>query len=122
MPANSESVTALFRAEPLSHFCAELLAALGTPEDHARIVGDSLVAANIRGVDSHGIQMLSVYIQPVRAGGVNVTATGRVTKEDGVCLHYFGDNGFGQVVSYRCTAHSIRIADALDASAVVAKQ
>jgi LDH2 family malate/lactate/ureidoglycolate dehydrogenase len=120
IPSNPQPVTALFLAERLSHFCAELLVSLGTPEGHARIVSDSLVAANVRGVDSHGIQMLAVYIQQVRAGGVNVTAAGRVTKEDGVCLHYFGDNGFGQVVADRCTDHSIRIARALGVSVVVA--
>jgi len=120
VPSNPEPVTAQFPAESLSRFCAELLVALGTPEGHARIVGESLVAANVRGVDSHGIQMLAVYVQQVRAGGVNVTAAGRVTSEDGVCLHYFGDNGFGQVVADRCTDHSIRIAKALGVSVVVA--
>ena len=120
MQPKPEPITALFRAEPLSQYCAELLMSLGTPEGHARIVGDSLVAANLRGVDSHGIQMLAVYIQQVRAGGVKVAAAGQVTKEDGVCLHYYGDNGFGQVVSDRCTDHSIRIAGALGVSVVVA--
>lgn len=120
MQPNSAPTTATFLAEPLSHFCAELLVSLGTPEGHARIVSDTLVAANMRGVDSHGIQMLSVYIQQVRAEGVDVTAAGRVTKEDGVCLHYCGDNGFGQVVADRCTDHSIRLAGALGVSVVVA--
>lgn len=120
MQPTPHPITARFSAESLSEFCAALLVALGTPKGHARIVGESLVAANVRGVDSHGIQMLSVYIQQVRAGGVNVAAEGRVTKEDGVCLHYFGDNGFGQVVADRCTDHSIRLTRALGVSVVVA--
>ena len=120
MPSRPERITVTVFADPLSRFCREILAALGTPESHARVVGDSLVAANVRGVDSHGIQMLATYIQQVRAGGVNVAAAGHVTKEDGVCLHYCGDNGFGQVVSDRCTDHSIRIGRALGVSVVVA--
>lgn len=120
MPKPPDPVTAVFSAQSLSQFCTDLLVALGTPAGHARIVGETLVAANVRGVDSHGIQMLSVYIQQVRAGGVNVAAAGHVTREDGVCLHYCGDNGFGQVVSDRCTDHSIRIAHALGVSVVVA--
>ena len=120
MPLSSEKIMAPFRAEPLRQFCAELLVALGTPGAHARVVADSLVAANLRGVDSHGIQMLSVYAQQIRVGGVNVAAAGRVTKEDGVCLHYDGDNGLGQVVADRCTDHSIRLARALGVSVVVA--
>ena len=120
MPPAPEKISVTFAAEPLGEFCAALLIALGTPQDHARLVTDSLVAANLRGVDSHGVQLLTTYIQQVRAGGVNVAAAGRVTKEDGVCLHYTGDNGFGQVVADRCTDHSIRLARALGVSVVVA--
>jgi LDH2 family malate/lactate/ureidoglycolate dehydrogenase len=120
MSPSPEIVTALFHAEPLRVFCRQLLVALGTPESYARVVGDSLVAANVRGVDSHGIQMLATYLQQLRAGGINVTAAGRVTREDGVCLHYHGENGLGQVVADQCTDHSIRIAKALGVSVVVA--
>ncbi len=120
MPTPPENITATFHAEPLSQFCQELLVALGTPGPHARVVCDSLVAANLRGVDSHGIQMLSVYIQQLRAGGINVPASGQVEKEDGVCLRYNGENGLGQVVADRCTDHSIRIAKSLGVSVVVA--
>ena len=87
MLSNPAPPTAQFLAEPLRQFCTELLVSLGTPAGHARIVSDSLVAANVRGVDSHGIQMLAVYIQQVRAGGVNVAAAGRVT------IHAFAPPG-----------------------------
>ena len=119
MPTPTDPVTATFRAEPLRLFCRQLLMALGTAESHARIVGDSLVAANLRGVDSHGIQMLLVYIQQLRAGGINVPAAGRVVKEDGVFLRYDGENGLGQVVAECCTDHSIRIAQSHGISVVV---
>ena len=120
-PTNAaESVTVVLSAEALRTLCRQLLQALGTSEPHARIVGDSLVAANLRGVDSHGIQMLATYIQQLRAGGINVPAAGRVVKEDGVCLRYDGENGLGQVVADQCTDHSIRIARALGVSVVVA--
>lgn len=107
-------------AAALTGFCRSLLTALGTPEAHAKIVADSLVEANLRGVDSHGVQMLATYIQQIRAGGIEVEAEGHVEREDGVCLRYHGDNGLGQVVADRCTDHSIRIAHALGVSVVVA--
>jgi LDH2 family malate/lactate/ureidoglycolate dehydrogenase len=120
MPTPPPALTATFRSAPLSLFCQDLLVALDAPASHARIVGDSLVGANLRGVDSHGIQMLAVYIQQLRAGGINVKASGQVEREDGVCLRYHGENGLGQVVADRCTDHSIRIAKALGVSVVVA--
>jgi LDH2 family malate/lactate/ureidoglycolate dehydrogenase len=107
---SSDPITVTFSAEALRLFCRQLLMTLGTSEPHARVVGDSLVAANLRGVDSHGIQMLLVYIQQLRAGGINVSAAGRVESEDGVFLRYNGENGLGQVVSEQCTDHAIRIA------------
>ena len=113
-------VTILLPAETLRSFCRQLLEVLGVSGPHARIVVDSLVAANVRGVDSHGIQMLATYIQQLRAGGINVPAAGRVVREDGVCLRYDGENGLGQVVADQCTDHSIRIARALGVSVVVA--
>ncbi len=117
---SSEPVTVIRHAEPLRVFCRQLLQSLGAAESHARIVADSLVAANLRAVDSHGIQMLLVYIQQLRAGGINVPAAGRVEQEDGVCLRYNGENGLGQVVAGHCTDHAIRIARSLGVAVVVA--
>jgi len=116
----AEPVTVILSAESLRAFCRELLQSLGTAETHARIVSDSLVAANLRGVDSHGIQMLATYIQQVRAGGIDVSAAGRIVREDGVCLRYHGGNGLGQVIAERCTDHAIRIARELGVAVVVA--
>ena len=119
MTQSSFSRTTMIFAEPLRFFGRDLLVALKTPEPHARVVSDSLVAANLRGVDSHGIQMILTYIQQLRAGGINVSAIGHVVREDGVCLRYEGDNGLGQVVADRCTDHVIRIARTLGVSVVV---
>ena len=113
MSSSSDSPTVNYSAETLRVFCRQLLIALGTADAHARIVVDSLVGANLRGVDSHGIQMLATYIQQLRAGGINIPAAGRVVREDGVCLRYDGQNGLGQVVAEQCTDHAIRIARAL---------
>ncbi len=114
-------MTVLLSAEDLQSLCRQLLQALGVAETHARIVGDSLVAANLRGVDSHGIQMLATYIQQLRARAASMCRppAGHVVREDGVCLRYDGENGLGQVVADCCTDHAIRIAHALGVAVVV---
>ncbi len=53
----------LIRAEALSSFAESILAALNVPERKARLVASSLVEANLRGVDSHGIQLLPYYVE-----------------------------------------------------------
>ncbi len=118
-PPSAEPVTVILSAESLRAFGRELLQSLGTSESHARIVSDSLVAANLRGADSHGIQMLATYIQQLRAGGINLPAVGHVVREDGVCLRYHGENGLGQVVAEHGTDHAIRIARSLGVAVVV---
>jgi LDH2 family malate/lactate/ureidoglycolate dehydrogenase len=114
-----DPLTVSFDAESLRRFCRQLLMALGTAEAHAQVVGDSFVAAKARGVDSHGIQMLLVYIQQLRAGGINVPASGHVVSENGAFLRYDGENALGQVVADRCTDHAIRIARTHGISIVV---
>ena len=51
----------------------------------AALVADSLVASNLRAVDSHGVQLLGFYIEQIRAGNFDVHARGsrRVASELG---------------------------------------
>ena len=113
--------TQLYSDRTLRDYCRSLLQALGVPEGHARVVCDSLVEANVRGVDSHGIQMLSTYISQVKAGGVKVGAVGRVVAESGVCLTYDGENGLGQVIADICADHAVRLVKSAGMAMVVAR-
>src|SRR6476646_66221 len=98
----------LIRAEVLSDFAAAILESIGVPERKARLVAVSLVASNLRGVDSHGMQLLPYYVEQLEAGDMSKTADGRVLSESGSCLHYDGENGIGQPVAEACCAHGVR--------------
>ena len=80
------------------------------PAERARIGADCLVAANLRGVDSHGIQLLPFYVEQLLAGEVDGKADGRVVTESGSCLLFDGQNALGQWVAEQCCGHAIRIA------------
>lgn len=43
------------RAEKLRRFCQDVLVEVGLMSPDAEILADSLVEANLRGVDSHGV-------------------------------------------------------------------
>jgi LDH2 family malate/lactate/ureidoglycolate dehydrogenase len=109
------------RDETLRDFCDELLKSVSVPAAHAFVVADSLVASNLRGVDSHGIELLPGYIQQLRKGGVNGAAIGTVVSESGGSLLYDGQNGLGQVVSLACCDHAVRLARLHGISIVVAR-
>lgn len=111
----------VIRDAPLSAFASAILEAAGVPHHTAAIVADSLVAANLRGVDSHGVQLLIWYCEQIRAGNVDLYTSGRVASENGLCLVYDGCNGIGQLISGICCDHAIRLAKAGGVGMVVAR-
>lgn len=110
-----------FTNTALREFAARLLEAAGTPREYAALTADSLVEANLRGVDSHGVQLLTFYLERIGRGEVNPRAAGRVVRESGACLLYDGANGLGQVVSEICCGHAVRLAREHGLSLVVAR-
>ena len=62
-------------ADNLETFVLHVLIALGTPDDLAVIVKDSLVGANLAGHDSHGVIRLPMYADAIHAS-VTKRATG----------------------------------------------
>jgi LDH2 family malate/lactate/ureidoglycolate dehydrogenase len=96
--------------QALADFARAVLEAAQVPSHAATLVADSLVSANLRGVDSHGVQLLIWYVQQIQDGNIDVSTTGRVVSENGSCMVYDGMNGLGQVVSDACCDHAIRLA------------
>jgi LDH2 family malate/lactate/ureidoglycolate dehydrogenase len=107
--------------EALTRFAAEVMKATGVPGSTSTIVAESLVSANLRGVDSHGVQLLLWYTDQIRGGNVDVNEGGYVASESGACLVYDGANGIGQLISTRCCNHAIRLAKDSGIGMVVAR-
>src|SRR5581483_3347380 len=106
--------------DALVAFARDILLAAKVPADSAELVAVSLGASNLRGVDSHGMQLLPFYIEKMRDGSIDVTAQGHIDREDVGCMVYHGDNGIGQVVARNCCDHAIRLAGAHGTATVVA--
>jgi LDH2 family malate/lactate/ureidoglycolate dehydrogenase len=85
------------------------------------LVAESLVAANLRGVDSHGVHLLPHYVRQLEVGNIDPNAEGRVISESGTCLLFDGEKGVGQYISMKCCDHASRIAKALGSSFVIAR-
>lgn len=67
-PIQSHPDTARFDAAALRAFARELLAGTGLQTDHAEIVADILVRADLMGHDTHGLQLLPKYLEDLEAG------------------------------------------------------
>src|SRR5438067_2135500 len=100
----------LIQAEALSGFCEAILKAAGVPDSTANLVATSLVTSNLRGVDSHGVQLLPFYVEQLEAGDMSKMARGHVIAELSSCLLYDGENGIGQAIAESCCEHGVRIA------------
>ncbi len=109
-------------SDVLVQFAIELLTAVKVPPAKAEIVAKSLVEANLRSVDSHGLQLLPFYIEIILMGNIDIQTDGRVVSESGGTMVYDAQNGIGQWISGICCDHAIRLARAHGLSVVVARE
>jgi LDH2 family malate/lactate/ureidoglycolate dehydrogenase len=109
-------------AAELTRFSESILLAAGVPPHKAAIAAASLVAANLRGVDSHGIQLLTFYIDQILAGELDPNTDGREISETGACLLFDGQNGLGQWIAETCCGHAVRIAQQHGVGLVIARE
>lgn len=109
-------------AATLENFGRRLLVAAGVPEANASLVARTLVAANLRGIDSHGVHLLSYYLKQLAASQLHPTEEGTAVSESGSCLVYDGRNGLGQVTAHHCCRHAARLAALHGVSVVTARE
>jgi LDH2 family malate/lactate/ureidoglycolate dehydrogenase len=100
----------LIGADALRAFTRRLIQAAGAPPDNADLVAHTLVASNLRGVDSHGVHLLTLYMEALGRGKVDPQAQGRVVSESGATMIYDGQHGLGQVIARNCCDHAARLA------------
>jgi LDH2 family malate/lactate/ureidoglycolate dehydrogenase len=112
----------LISVSELTLFAESILMGAGVPSDKAEVTAACLVASNLRGVDSHGMQLLPFYVDQLLAGEMDPKTDGRVISESGSCLLFDGQNGIGQWVADICCRHAVRIARESGMAMVVARE
>ena len=85
-----------FDAELLTQFATHLFTANGIAPAEAALVSRSLIGANLRGHDSHGIMRIPYYLDQVAKGEIVPGAALRITGETPSLLAADGGWGFGQ--------------------------
>ncbi len=86
-------------AEQLSAFCIACFVKLGLSPEDARGTAGNLIFANLRGVDSHGVIRLKVYLDRLRAGGFKLQARPQIVSEQESCALIDAQDGVGQVAA-----------------------
>ena len=94
-------------ADRLTKFASSLLSAGGLALDESELVAASLVGANLRGHDSHGVMRIPFYLDTAKKGEVVPGADFTVIKESPSLLSADGNWGFGQTQARRLTERLI---------------
>lgn len=97
-------------AEILQPFVSRLFAAADVPPADADRVAECLVLADLRGIASHGVSRVTIYLERLRLGLVNPHPALRVERATAVAARIDGDNGLGFVVGTRTMEEAIVIA------------
>lgn len=88
-----------FPYQQLDSFTSTILERLGVSPHEAQIVTEVLSQANLRGVDTHGTDLLPAYVQRLRSGMANPKPQMQVVKESAATMVIDADQALGQVSS-----------------------
>ncbi|MBN2681711.1 MAG: Ldh family oxidoreductase [Bacteroidales bacterium] len=78
-------------------FVERLFVAAGCSSNHAKIVADVLVAAETRGIPSHGLMRIIDYLGMLEAGKINVNPNVKIIHETVSTAVVDGDSCFGMI-------------------------
>ena len=86
-------------AAELQQLVRQVLEAAGASASNAEIVAQHVVAANLSGVDTHGVWQVPRYVGAIKSGEIVPTASPAVVKETATSGLVTGNWTFGQVAA-----------------------
>ena len=98
----------IVRPERLKEISIHILKELNATDEEAALVADSLVRAEMRGIDTHGVHFLKLLSDRVDAHMICIPTELKVVREDGTTSILDGGNGLGQVAAHRAMTMSIQ--------------
>lgn len=93
--------------ETLERACGRILEAAGVPPSCAAVTAENLVEADLKGIHTHGVMRLPVYVKRLRKGLVNVKPNLAFSPLSRNSWLLDGDNGLGQVVAAAAMEHAV---------------
>jgi uncharacterized oxidoreductase len=100
-PSLEKSTMPTLHASALEEFAGALFVAAGISSDDAKVVAASLVGANLRGHDSHGVMRVPFYIAAVQERRLDPGAELKVNRQTSASVVCDAGWGFGQVQAQR---------------------
>src|ERR1700746_1564065 len=95
------SKTATYSYQQLFSFSKNIFLKIGCSEANAELASKTLLSADLRGVDSHGIARLSGYVRLWEVKRINANPDIKIVHETPSTAVVDGDKGLGLVVAPR---------------------
>ena len=93
----------------LTRFSAKVLQKVGVPEEDAERTARMLVAADLRGIDSHGVSHLGpLYIKRIKEGLINPKPQIKMVSHAQAIAVVDGDRGLGFVVGHYAMTEALQ--------------
>ena len=96
------------RLEPLQAFAEKLLYALGSSSGLAAQIAESLIRADARGRNTHGISILPLYAEMIEANAIDPVATPTIKHITESMISVDGHSSFGQLTGKKSVAAGIK--------------
>jgi len=98
---NSGPTMARYPVGKLKTQVRRILGAVGVPADAGIVISDALVDADRRGINSHGLLRLPLYVEAVESGGIDPDPSMTWQVHHGAVATLDAAGGFGQVAMAR---------------------
>lgn len=105
----------------LESFCERVLQKAGLSGAYAKLVADSLLFADLRGVASHGTARLKTYLERVTSGVMELNPQMTIEQESVSAALFDARNGFGQIAGTLAMQKAIEKAKVTGIAAVAVK-
>ena len=87
--------------EKTQKLCEQIFEGAGAKPEHAAIVADNLIQADLRGVESHGVSRVMVYCQRLESGLTNKNPDMKIVEDKGGTFVMDADDGLGSVAGVK---------------------
>lgn len=103
------------------NFVESVLIGHGVPPPNARIVSKCLIEADLRGVDTHGINRIPSYMERIRQGVLDPKASPTLRRLTPAVAQVDGHNGFGFLAAHMGMTEAISMAKKMGVGMVSVK-
>jgi len=97
-------------ADALRRFTRDVFVRAGMPEADAAVVAEVLVWADLRGVDTHGVSRIPMYLRLIDDGDLNLTPSIKIRTETSAAILVDADRAAGPIAMTKAMDAAVRLA------------